>query len=89
MSLKPIYYTSAVDGQIQLTPLIDWCRIVVGKPGWDLEVLGAMGNYGRYHFCVEFRFDNTRHKLLFDIAFSHLQLWSSAQQFLAAHEDVV
>ena len=48
-----------------------------------------MGNYGRYHFCVEFRFDNTRHKLLFDIAFSHLQLWSSAQQFLAAHEDVV
>jgi len=48
-----------------------------------------MGNHGRYHFCLEFRFDNAKHKFLFDIAFSQLQLWNSAEDFLADHVDVV
>jgi hypothetical protein len=83
------YYTTAVDGQLVIKPMTDWCRIVVGRPGWDLNIQGDMGNHGCYHFCLEFRFDNARHKFLFDLAFSHLELWDSAEQFLADHADVV
>jgi len=81
------YYTTAISilaiGQSPspYREMHNWCERVVGPQSsstWDMQTRGQLG-HPEYLFCFEYRFINAKHKLLFDLAWSHLGIYDSVK----------